>query len=87
LVILGAGSAGFAAAIRASELGKKFAIIENGTIGGTCVNVGCVPSKHLLHVSDIYYYSKNQRFEGIKFSEVSVDFHKVIQQKEPLCFL
>jgi len=82
LVILGAGSAGFAAAIKASELGKKIAIIENGTIGGTCVNVGCVPSKHLLHVSDVYYYSKNHRFKGIKTLEASLDFGKVIQQKD-----
>ena len=82
LVILGAGSAGFAAAIKASELGKKFAIIENGTIGGTCVNVGCVPSKHLLHVGDVYYYSKNHKFRGIKTYETSIDFAKVIQQKD-----
>jgi len=81
LVILGAGSAGFAAAIKASELGKKFAILENGTIGGTCVNVGCVPSKHLLHVGDVYYYSKNHGFRGIKTCE-TLDFPKVIQQKD-----
>jgi len=81
LVVLGAGSAGFATAIKASELGKKFAIIENGTIGGTCVNVGCVPSKHLLHVGDVYYYSKNHVFRGIKTCE-TLDFAKVIQQKD-----
>jgi mercuric reductase len=83
LVILGAGSAGFAAAIKASELGKKTAIIENGTIGGTCVNVGCVPSKHLLHVGDVYYYSKNQRFKGIK-TETALDFPEAIRQKDEL---
>lgn len=84
LVILGGGSAGFAAAIKASELGKKFAMIENGTIGGTCVNVGCVPSKHLLHVSDVYYYSKKHGFRGINLGETSSDFSKVIQQKGEL---
>jgi len=86
LVILGAGSAGFAAAIKASELGKKFAIVENGTIGGTCVNVGCVPSKHLLHVGDIYYYSKNHKFRGIEKCETSVDFSEVIKQKDEVVF-
>ena len=84
LVILGAGSAGFAAAIKASELGKKTAIIENGTIGGTCVNVGCVPSKHLLHVGDVYYYSKNHGFKGIKTGETALDFAEAIRQKDEL---
>src|SRR4030067_1368964 len=84
LVILGAGSAGFAAAIKASELGKKTAIIENGTIGGTCVNVGCVPSKHLLHIGDVYYYSRNHSFKGIKTGDVSLDFTEAIRQKDEL---
>ncbi|MFQ6013752.1 MAG: FAD-dependent oxidoreductase, partial [Thermoplasmata archaeon] len=51
LVILGGGSAGFAAAIRASELGRSVALVHEGKIGGTCVNVGCVPSKHFLAVA------------------------------------
>ena len=84
LAILGAGSAGFAAGIRASELGKKFAVIENGTIGGTCVNVGCVPSKRLLTISDAYYYMRHQGFEGIKTEEVILDFSKIIKQKDEL---
>lgn len=82
LVILGAGSAAFAAAINASELGKKFAMIENETIGGTCVNVGCVPSKNLLHVGDVYYYSKKRRFRGIKTGESYIEFSEVIKQKD-----
>ena len=53
-MILGGGSAGFAAAIKASEIGKKVALVEKGLIDGTCVNVGCVPSKRLLQVSDEY---------------------------------
>lgn len=84
LIILGTGSAGFAAAIKASELGKKFAMIENGKIGGTCVNVGCVPSKRLLRVSDVYYYSKNYGFSGIKASKSSLNFSEVIKQKDEL---
>ncbi|MFQ5758647.1 MAG: FAD-dependent oxidoreductase, partial [Candidatus Bathyarchaeia archaeon] len=82
LVILGGGSAAFAAAIKASEIDAKFVIIESGTLGGTCVNVGCVPSKHLLSVGDAYYYSKNHGFRGIKTGETSVDFSEVIQQKD-----
>ncbi|HDQ06219.1 MAG TPA: mercury(II) reductase [Candidatus Bathyarchaeota archaeon] len=83
LIILGAGSAGFAAGIKASELGKNFAIIESGIIGGTCVNVGCVPSKHLLHVSDAYY-SKNYGFRGIKVNRPSLNFSEIIKQKDEL---
>lgn len=81
-VILGAGSAGFAAAIKASELGKTYALIENGTIGGTCVNVGCVPSKHLLYIGDIYYYGKNHGFRGIKTDKASIAFSEVIKEKD-----
>lgn len=48
LLVLGGGSAGFAAAIRAAEADRQVAIIESGTMGGTCVNIGCVPSKTLI---------------------------------------
>lgn len=84
LIIIGGGSAGFAAAIKASELGKKFAMIEKGAIGGTCVNVGCVPSKHLLHVGDVYYQSKHHGFKGIVDGNASLDFLEAVRQKEEL---
>lgn len=84
LVILGGGSAGFAAAIKASELGKKTALVEKGTIGGTCVNVGCVPSKRLLQVGDEYYYSRSNRFKGLKTGESALDFVEVIEQTDEL---
>lgn len=54
LAVIGAGSAAFAAAIRGTSLGARVALIERGTIGGTCVNVGCIPSKHLLAASHVY---------------------------------
>lgn len=53
VVILGAGSAAFAGAIKAADLGATVAIIESGTIGGTCVNVGCIPSKNLIAAADL----------------------------------
>ncbi|MBI4465433.1 MAG: cation transporter, partial [Acidobacteria bacterium] len=55
LMILGGGSAAFAGAIKAAELGAKVAIVEKGTIGGTCVNIGCVPSKTLIKAAEICY--------------------------------
>lgn len=56
IVILGSGAAAFAAALKAAQLGKSVAMVEKKTIGGTCVNVGCVPSKHLLSLSDKYFH-------------------------------
>ena len=51
LVVVGGGSAGFAAAIRGAELGARVALVEGGTLGGTCVNIGCVPSKTLIRAA------------------------------------
>ncbi len=81
LVILGSGSAAFAAAIKASEFDTKVAMVERGTIGGTCVNVGCVPSKHLLSVGETYYFAENHEFKGIKLSQESLSMKSVISDK------
>lgn len=66
LVILGSGSAAFAAAIKASELGARVAVTENGTIGGTCVNVGCIPSKNLIEAAKEYYSQSHILLRRIK---------------------
>ena len=52
MAVIGAGSAGFSAAIAAADLGAKVALVGHGTIGGTCVNVGCVPSKTLIRAAE-----------------------------------
>ena len=54
LVVVGAGSAGFSAAITAAELGAQVALVGHGTIGGTCVNIGCVPSKALIRATEAW---------------------------------
>ena len=60
LIIVGAGPGGYVCAIRASQLGLKTACVEmNDTLGGTCLNVGCIPSKSLLHSSEMYNKAKN----------------------------
>lgn len=87
LAILGGGSAAFAAAIKASELGVKVAMVESGTIGGTCVNVGCVPSKHLLHVGEIYYYAEKTSLRGFKLTRRFLDFPAIIRQKDRVVHL
>lgn len=65
LLVLGGGSAGFAAAIKGAELGASVALIESGTLGGTCVNVGCIPSKTLLRAADANHRRGHHGFAGI----------------------
>jgi mercuric reductase len=84
LMIIGGGSAAFAAAIKASELGAKLAIVEVGTIGGTCVNIGCVPSKTLIRAAELCYKSAYPRFQGLTACPPPSEWQKVIQQKDEL---
>jgi mercuric reductase len=81
LVILGSGSAAFAAAFKASDHDAKIAMVERGTIGGTCVNVGCVPSKNLLRAGELRYYDSNRDFPGIRPGRTTLEFGKIIEQK------
>ena len=62
IIIIGGGSAGFAAAIKASQFNKKVAVVESGVIGGTCLNVGCVPTKNLLRAAEIISFWKREPF-------------------------
>ncbi|MFA5803045.1 MAG: mercury(II) reductase [Melioribacteraceae bacterium] len=85
LIIIGGGSAAFAAAIKASELEKKVLMINDGLpIGGTCVNVGCVPSKTLIRTAEQFYHANHPNFTGIKPGDNKIDFKEVIRQKTEL---
>ena len=85
LLVVGAGSAGFSAAITAAEAGARVAIIGHGTIGGTCVNVGCVPSKALIRAMDSAHSSHAaKRFSGIAVSSGVDDWSAVQSQKAAL---
>jgi len=89
LIILGHGSAAFAAAIKANELGIKTAMVganlTKGTlVGGTCVNVGCIPSKRLITVGTLFYNTTHNSFQGIKYDQGKLDFRKVVRQKDEL---
>ena len=81
LVTIGAGSAAFAAAIRATNLGARVAIIERDAVGGTCVNVGCIPSKHLLAGAEIFHQAGHHSFAGIRTSSGEVDMAAVVAGK------
>ncbi|HBQ18805.1 MAG TPA: mercury(II) reductase [Myxococcales bacterium] len=84
LAIIGSGSAGVAAAIKAAESGKRVAIIEAGTLGGTCVNVGCVPSKTLIRAAEARHRAATTPFAGIETSAAGVNFAALIRQKDEL---
>ncbi len=85
LIILGGGSAAFSAAIEANRLGVKVTMINDGLpIGGTCVNVGCVPSKNLIRSAETIYKANHNPFEGVKSSAKVNDFHALIESKEKL---
>ncbi|HDZ19573.1 MAG TPA: FAD-binding protein, partial [archaeon] len=85
LIIIGGGAAGFAAAMKANELKTKTIMVNNTVIGlgGTCVNVGCVPTKYLLNIGDITHESQKQKCQGIK-SSVSFKYQQIIEGKDSL---
>ena len=74
LVVIGGGPAGYAAAIRAGQLGKKVACVEKERPGGTCLNWGCIPSKSLLKNAELVNQIKDSEKWGISFDNVSFDF-------------
>jgi len=85
LAVIGAGSAGFSAAISAAELGAQVALIGNGTIGGTCVNVGCVPSKTMIRAAEAVHQAETaSRFAGIRAAGGIADWGAVVRQKNEL---
>ncbi|WHZ01659.1 dihydrolipoyl dehydrogenase [Neobacillus sp. YX16] len=84
LVILGGGTGGYVAAIRASQLGLKTAIVEKGKLGGTCLHKGCIPSKALLRSAEVYATAKHSEDFGVITSEVSYNFVKVQERKNKI---
>ena len=85
LAVIGAGSAGFSAAITAAEQGARVALIGQGTIGGTCVNVGCVPSKTLIRAAESLHYAQAAaRFAGIRGGARLDDWRALVAQKDEL---
>lgn len=84
LIVIGSGGGGMAAAIKAAELGYRAAIIEGGTIGGTCVNIGCVPSKTLIRAAAAYYNAGQHPFKGIQTRAEGVDWAALMQHKDEL---
>tara|TARA_Y100000588_G_scaffold294873_1_gene314891 strand:+ start:417 stop:1817 length:1401 start_codon:yes stop_codon:yes gene_type:complete len=81
--IIGGGPGGYVCAIRLAQLGIKTACIESrGTLGGTCLNIGCIPSKSLLNLSENFHKAKNFSKIGIEVGEVKLNLHKMMQNKD-----
>jgi len=82
LVVIGAGWAGFSASIRAKEMGLKVALIERKEVGGTCLNLGCIPTKSLIHAARIFDLVNKSSDFGVISSKPSLNFLKVLSRKD-----
>lgn len=78
LIVIGSGPGGYVAAIRASQLGMKTAVVEKSEVGGICLNWGCIPTKALLKSAQVYHYAKHAEEYGIQVGDARPDFQKVV---------
>ncbi len=86
LTVIGGGPGGYVAAIRAAQLGATVTLIEREHLGGTCLNIGCIPTKCLLHTSELIGEIKNRGEQiGLKVKDAEVDFQKLIAHKNDVC--
>ena len=83
VVVIGGGPGGYVCAIRLAQLGIKTACIESrGSLGGTCLNVGCIPSKSLLNLSEEFHKVKNLSNKGIEVGEIKLNLDKMMKNKD-----
>src|SRR3954464_7605805 len=80
LIVIGSGPGGYVAAIRASQLGLKVAVVEKAELGGICLNWGCIPTKALLKSAQVFEYIKHAKDYGISVSDASADFPAVVKR-------
>lgn len=81
LVVLGGGTAGYVAAIRASQLGKKVAIVERQLLGGTCLHKGCIPTKSLLKSAEVFQTVKQAAMFGVDVKDANVNFENMLADR------
>lgn len=79
IVVIGSGPGGYVAAIRAAQLGKRVAVIEKDKIGGVCLNIGCIPSKSLIHSAELYRSVPSLEALGLAIDRAGFDYSKVLQ--------
>src|SRR2546421_10260147 len=81
VVVLGGGMGGYVAAIRASQLGLKTAVVEASKLGGTCLHVGCIPTKALLESSGLFHRAGREEF-GITADKLGFDFARMASRRD-----
>ncbi|MFM7680003.1 MAG: FAD-dependent oxidoreductase, partial [Roseiflexaceae bacterium] len=82
VVVVGAGPGGYVSAIRAAQLGLKVAVVERQMMGGVCLNVGCIPTKALLHTADLLEEIHDSAKFGISTTGVALDWNATIKNKD-----
>ena len=82
VVIIGGGPGGYVAAIRAAQLGAETHLVEKENLGGTCLNVGCIPTKALLHTAELYHAVRNGERIGLKGESVTIDWPALMNRKQ-----
>src|SRR5580698_5987164 len=82
VIVIGSGPGGYSAAVRASQYGLKTAIVEkDAKLGGTCLHVGCIPTKALLHTAELWSFANHSEAEGITIEKATLNYPKVIERK------
>ena len=84
VVIIGGGPAGYVAAIHASHLGAKVALVEKDRLGGTCLNRGCIPTKALVRSTEVILEARRANEFGIEIGNVKIDFSKIMARKSKI---
>ncbi len=87
LAVIGAGWAGFNAALEAKESGLRVCLIDSGLIGGTCLNYGCIPTKTLIHCAKIFSLAKNSEQSGVQFDNLRLNFSRMQEEKDRIVSL
>ena len=82
IIIIGGGPGGYTAAIRASQMGAEAVLVEADNLGGTCLNIGCVPTKTLLHMAETYRKARSNAIAGVNIGSVDLDIIAAMQHKE-----
>ena len=82
LIVIGAGPGGYVSAIKAAKLGMSVAVVEKRELGGTCLNRGCIPTKSLIHATELYREMQHSEQYGIMHQGISYDIEKIFSYKD-----
>ena len=84
VIIVGAGPGGYVAALKSAKLGFKTAVVEKDRVGGTCLNRGCIPTKAMVHATELYREMQNAKEYGIFAENISYDYGKILEYKQDI---